>query len=85
MILIWNGINVVTVIDIRWYKMDYKHLPASTNILHSIQAVTDVNSLGLHITQFPAAIAGAILNVNKYKGRFHGVICPTTPTGDRTV
>ena len=61
------------------------HVPASTNKLQSFQAVTDVNSLGLQTTQLPAAMAGAILNVIKYKGKFHGVICPTMPTGLRTV
>jgi hypothetical protein len=49
--------------------------------LANIHEVTDVISLGLATTVFPVAIAGAILNVNRYKGRFHGLIKPATPTG----
>ena len=60
-------------------------LPASFNTRPNSQAVTDVISLGLATTVFPVAIAGAILNVNKYSGKFHGVISPATPTGMRDV
>jgi hypothetical protein len=44
-----------------------------------------VTSEGLAITQLPAANAGAIFQVNKYKGRFHGDIQPTMPIGDLKV
>jgi hypothetical protein len=57
------------------------YLPDSLNTLANIHEVTDVISLGLAMTVFPVAIAGAILNVNRYKGRFHGLIKPATPTG----
>jgi len=57
------------------------YLPDSLNTLANIHEVTDVISLGLATTVFPAAIAGAILNVNRYKGRFQGHIKPATPTG----
>ena len=40
-----------------------------------------VISLGLATTQLPAAKAGAIFQVNKYRGRFQGEIQPTTPRG----
>ena len=35
--------------------------------------------------QLPAAKAGAIFQVNKYKGKFHGEINPTIPMGDDSV
>jgi hypothetical protein len=44
-------------------------------------AVNGVNSDGFAITQFPVARAGAIFQVNKYSGRFHGEIQPTIPIG----
>lgn len=58
--------------------------PASFISLAIIHAVTDVISLGLHTTVLPAAIAGAILNVKRYKGRFHGEMRPATPIGHLT-
>ena len=51
--------------------------------LQSIQVVTVVISLGLQTTVQPAIRAGAILNVNRYNGRFHGEMSPATPTGLR--
>ena len=36
-------------------------------------------------SEAPAAIAGAILKVNKYNGRFQGLINAATPTGFLTV
>ena len=47
--------------------------------------VIGVISEGFATTQFPAASAGAIFQVNKYKGRFHGEIQPVTPIGFRKV
>ena len=44
-------------------------------------AVSDVNSAGLSTTVFPAASAGAIFHAIMSSGKFHGMICPTTPTG----
>jgi hypothetical protein len=55
--------------------------PAAVHISPNIAAVTGVNSLGFATTQFPAASAGAIFQVNKYNGKFHGLIHPTTPMG----
>lgn len=40
-------------------------LPALSKSLHNIHAVTDVSSLGLAITVFPAAMAGAIFQVSR--------------------
>ena len=60
-------------------------VPESIMTEASIHAVTEVNSLGLHTTVQPVAIAGAILNVRRYKGRFQGEISPATPTGDCVV
>ena len=59
--------------------------PASIQISLNKYAVYGVTSLGLATTQFPAAMAGAIFQVNKYKGKFHGDIQPTTPMGVRKV
>jgi hypothetical protein len=38
---------------------------------------------GLKTTVFPATSAGKIFQVGTAKGKFHGVITPTTPTGTR--
>ena len=45
------------------------------------KAVKDVNSAGFKTTVFPAAIAGAIFHANISKGKFQGIIWPTTPIG----
>ncbi len=42
---------------------------------------SSVSSDGLATTVQPAASAGAIFQVNKYKGKFEGEIHPTTPIG----
>ncbi len=40
-----------------------------------------VCSAGLSTTQLPAARAGASFHVAIRIGKFHGMICPTTPSG----
>jgi len=40
-----------------------------------------VCSAGFTTQQFPAAKAGAIFHVAINNGKFHGMICPTTPKG----
>ena len=45
---------------------------------------TGVCSAGFKTTQFPAARAGAIFQAAINKGKFHGMICPTTPSGSKT-
>ncbi len=40
-----------------------------------------VCSAGLRTTQLPAASAGASFQVAIRIGKFHGMICPTTPSG----
>jgi len=40
-----------------------------------------VCSAGFKTTQFPAANAGANFHVAINNGKFHGIICPTTPSG----
>ena len=42
---------------------------------------TGVCSAGLSTTQLPAASAGASFQVAISNGKFHGMICPTTPSG----
>ena len=46
---------------------------------HVSRVFFDVQKLA--ITQFPVAKAGAIFQLNRYKGRFHGEIHPTMPSG----
>lgn len=58
-------------------------LPAFSKSLHIIQAVTDVISLGLATTVFPHAMAGAIFQVNKYNGKFQGLIKPAAKQNHR--
>ncbi len=59
--------------------------PTYRQICASKKAVKGVTSEGLATTQFPVARAGAIFQVNKYKGKFQGEIHPTTPIGWRKV
>ena len=51
----------------------------------SIVALAGVTSEGLATAVLPAASAGAIFQVNRYSGRFHGDTVPTTPSGLRRV
>ena len=53
--------------------------PASCAISAKHSAVSGVNSAGLSTTVFPAASAGAIFHASISSGKFHGMICPTTP------
>ena len=60
--------------------------PAGRLILLHISAkynaVKEVCSAGLRITELPAAIAGATFHANISRGKFHGIICPHIPTGE---
>ena len=55
--------------------------PASTQISAKASAVSGVNSAGFSTTVLPAASAGAIFQASISSGKFHGMICPQTPTG----
>ena len=44
-------------------------------------AESGVVSAGLSTTVLPAASAGAIFHASMSSGKFHGMICPATPTG----
>ena len=55
--------------------------PASAHNSAKRSAVSGVNSAGFSTTVFPAASAGAIFHASMSSGKFHGMICPTTPTG----
>lgn len=74
--------------------------PTFTHTSAMRKAVYDVNSLGLHTHVLPTnimrnnqerhcysvpEIAGAIFQVSKYNGRFHGEIKPATPTGYKSI
>ena len=55
--------------------------PASTQIAAKASAVKGVYSAGFNTTVLPAASAGAIFQASISSGKFHGMICPQTPTG----
>ncbi len=59
--------------------------PVSIASSPSIRAVSGVSCAGLSTTVHPAASAGATFQVARFKGKFHGTIAPTTPTGSRSV
>ena len=59
--------------------------PASRQSSARRNAVKDVSSAGLSTTVQPAARAGASFHAAIRNGTFHGMICPTTPMGSRTV
>ncbi|CFO26651.1 Uncharacterised protein [Staphylococcus aureus] len=54
---------------------------SSTNLI----VVNGVFTAGLQIMVQPAAKAGAIFRVIIAAGKFHGVIAPTTPTGNLSI
>ncbi len=58
--------------------------PTSSKISTSTKALSGVTSLGLATIEQPAAIAGAALAPSWLRGKFQGVIAPTTPIGSRT-
>ena len=47
----------------------------------SVSAVSGVVSAGLSTTVLPQASAGAIFQAAISSGKFHGMICPATPSG----
>ena len=59
--------------------------PASAMSSASRSAVSGVCSAGLSTTVQPAASAGPSFHAAISSGKFHGMICPTTPTGSRSV
>lgn len=66
------------------YAADAVVIPACCINLHIIQEVTEVISLGLATTVFPVAIAGAIFQVSRYRGKFQGLIRPAAHSNDTT-
>ena len=59
--------------------------PASAASSPKRSAVSGVCSAGLSTTVFPQASAGATFHAAIDRGKFHGMIAPTTPTGSRSV
>src|SRR3984893_961983 len=59
--------------------------PASSNQFANSSAVNGVCSAGLSTQVQPAARAGASFHAAISNGKFHGMICPATPTGSRSV
>jgi hypothetical protein len=60
-------------------------MPASAISWASSSAVSGVCSAGLSTTQLPVVRAGPSFHAAISSGKFHGMICPTTPTGSRSV
>jgi len=54
---------------------------ASSTIRARRSAVSGVVSAGLRTTVLPHASAGAIFHAAMRSGKFHGMICPATPSG----
>ncbi len=54
--------------------------PAARTTSAKRSAVSEVNSAGLSTTVFPIASAGATFHASISRGKFQGMICPTTPT-----
>jgi len=54
--------------------------PACWQISANSNAVSEVVSAGFRTTVFPAAKAGAIFHASISSGKFHGTICPATPS-----
>ena len=89
------GMNVKAIFPIR--GLDASGFPASTpkpcttfttpggrrSAMSSMNTMieTGVCSAGLITTQLPAARAGASFHTAINRGKFHGMICPTTPSG----
>src|SRR5215471_6983952 len=59
--------------------------PASWISSPKRSAVSGVCSAGFRTTVQPAARAGPSFQAAIRSGKFHGIICPTTPTGSRSV
>ena len=57
--------------------------PRLAQISAKASAVSGVNSAGFSTTVLPQASAGAIFQASISSGKFHGMICPQTPTGPR--
>jgi hypothetical protein len=55
--------------------------PASWQSSENASAVSGVNSAGLRTTVLPVASAGAIFQASMSRGKFQGMIWPTTPQG----
>ena len=54
----------------------------SWQISANASAVSGVNSAGFKTTVFPVASAGAIFQASISRGKFQGMICPTTPQAE---
>ena len=57
-------------------NISFKIRPSSNN-------ESEVSVAGLITTVSPAAMAGANFQAAINNGKFHGIICPTTPMGSR--
>ena len=59
--------------------------PASWQSSANLSAVSGVCDAGFSTIVLPAARAGASFHDERRKGKFHGTMAPTTPTGWRSV
>ena len=69
-----SGPNPVTT-----FSTPFGRISPTSSIRHMMPV--GVCSAGLTTTVHPAASAGAIFHAAISKGKFHGMICPTTPIG----
>src|SRR2546422_5600031 len=60
-------------------------LPISWESSANLSAVSGVCDAGFSTIVLPAARAGASFHDERRKGKFHGTMAPTTPTGWRSV
>jgi hypothetical protein len=56
-----------------------------SRILTNSSKLKEVMDEGFMTTVSPAASAGAIFHAAIRKGKFQGIICPTTPIGSRSM
>ena len=57
--------------------------PTSRHTSAKAIAESGVSSAGFSTTVLPAASAGAIFQESIKSGKFHGITCPQTPTGEK--
>ena len=66
---------------IRTDDAKFKALGIAESDVVTREQVIEVLVAGLMTTQLPVASAGAIFHASINRGKFHGITCPTTPSG----
>ena len=78
--------ELVSIKPLKRFFLNYGYLMTpggNRSPITSISSSTEsgVKRAGFSTTQLPAASAGAIFQLAISSGKFHGIICPTTPSG----